>query len=77
VKRHVRGRLPRGRIAGYSSEPATAKALNVSVRTLRKWRQRGMGPPWVKVGRQVVYSDESRVAWLKGSEVRPVQTEAA
>jgi hypothetical protein len=76
VKRQVKRRaMPWQRIAGYSSEPETAKALSVSLRTLRKWRQRAMGPPWVKVGRRVVYSDESRAAWLKGQEVQPVRME--
>jgi hypothetical protein len=76
VKRQVRRALPWRRIAGYSSESETAKALCVTIRTLRKWRQRGMGPPWVKIGRRVVYSNESRAAWLKGNEVRPVRMEA-
>ena len=73
-KLKVKGRpLPWRRIAGYSSEDETAKALSVTLRTLRKWRQRGKGPPWVKVGRRIVYSDESCMAWLKGQEVRPVR----
>ena len=79
----VKSRAPRSKyrriiVAGYTSESETAKQLNVSVRTLRKWRQCGMGPPWAKVGRQVIYGDESRTAWLRGQEVRPVHmTEAA
>ena len=60
-------------VAGYTSEAETAEQLNVAIRTLRHWRQHGMGPPWAKVGRQVVYSDESRMAWLRGQEVRPVR----
>jgi hypothetical protein len=72
AKRRVR-RWKRKRIAGYSFETETAQQLNLSIRTLRKWRQLGIGPPWVKVGRQVVYSDESRVTWLKGQEVQPVK----
>jgi hypothetical protein len=77
VKRKVRRALPWKRIAGYSSEQETAAALCVTIRTLRKWRQRGMGPPWVKVGRRVVYSDDSRTTWLKGQEVRPVRQQVA
>jgi hypothetical protein len=38
-------RLKRKRIPGYTPETETAEALNVSVRTLRKWRQEGLGPP--------------------------------
>jgi len=37
-------RLKRKRIPGYTPEAETADALNVSLRTLRKWRQQGLGP---------------------------------
>jgi hypothetical protein len=78
MKRQVKRRmLPWKRTAGYSSESETAEALSLSPRTLRKWRQRGIGPPWVKVGRRVVYSDESCLAWLKSSEIHPVRMESA
>jgi hypothetical protein len=61
-------------IPGHTPERETAEELNVSVRTLRKWRQIGEGPPYVEVGRQIHYRDESRAAWLKGREVRPVRS---
>jgi hypothetical protein len=63
----------RKRIPGYTPETETAEELNVSVRTLRKWRQLRMGPPWVEVGRQIHYGDESRAAWLKSREVQPAR----
>jgi hypothetical protein len=66
-KQHAR------RIPGYTPEPETAEELNVSVRTLRKWRQLRIGPPYIEVGRQIHYGDESRAAWLKSREVRPVR----
>jgi hypothetical protein len=66
-------RLKRKRIPGYSSELETAEELNVSVRTLRKWRQLRIGPPYTEIGRQIYYSDESRAAWLKSREVQPVR----
>jgi helix-turn-helix protein len=63
----------RKRLAGYSTESETAEELNVAVRTLRKWRAAGEGPPWTTVGRQIFYGDESSAAWLKSQEVRPVR----
>ena len=39
-------RWKRKRIPGYTPEPETAEELNVSLRTLRKWRQLRIGPPW-------------------------------
>jgi excisionase family DNA binding protein len=34
----------------------TAKMLNVSVKTLEKWRAEGIGPRFIKVGRRVMYT---------------------
>jgi hypothetical protein len=62
-KRHAKQhapRLRRKRIPGYTPELETAEELNVSVRTLRKWRQLRIGPPYIEVGRQIHYGDESR-----------------
>jgi len=64
----------RKRIPGHTDERATAEELNVAVRTLRKWRQLGEGPPYVEVGRQIYYGDVSRAAWLKSREVQPARS---
>jgi hypothetical protein len=74
-KRHA-SNLRRKPIVGYTSEAETAQELDVSVRTLRKWRQEGIGPPYVRFARQIIYGDESRAAWLKGQEIRPVRMHA-
>ena len=72
AKRHAPRWRPRHIIPGYTPEAETAEELNVSLRTLRKWRQLRVGPPYIKVGRQVHYSDEGRTAWLKANEVQPI-----
>jgi hypothetical protein len=64
---------PKRRITGYTGEPETAEELNVSIRTLRKWRQLRIGPPYVEVGRQIYYGDDARAAWLKSREIQPVR----
>jgi hypothetical protein len=66
-------RLKRKHIPGYTPEVETADALNVSVRTLRKWRQEGIGPSYVKFGRQIHYSLQGRAAWLRSLERKPVR----
>ena len=66
-------RLKRKHIPGYMPEAETADGLNVSVRTLRKWRQEGIGPSYVKFGRQIHYSLEGRAAWLRSLECKPVR----
>jgi hypothetical protein len=68
--------LKRKRIAhipGYTPEAGMAEQLGVAVRTLRKWRQQGLGPAYVKFGKQVHYRDASRDAWLRRQEVEPVR----
>jgi hypothetical protein len=69
-----RWKRKRGRIPGYTPEAETAEELSVTKRTLRKWRQLGIGPPYVEVARQYHYSDQGRAAWVKGREVQPVRS---
>jgi hypothetical protein len=78
TEREGKQRAPRWRkrvadIPGYTDERQTAEELGVGVRTLRKWRQLRIGPPYIEVGRQIHYGDESRAAWLKSREVQPVR----
>jgi hypothetical protein len=72
-QRAPRWKRKRHTIPGYTPESETAEELNVSVRTLRKWRQLRIGPPYVEVGRQIFYGNKSRAAWLKRREVQPVR----
>ena len=70
-------RLKRKRIAhipGYTPEAEMAEQLGLAVRTLRKWRQQGLGPAYTKFGKQVHYRDASRDAWLRRQEVEPVRS---
>lgn len=43
----------------YLSEKALAKRWGVAPRTLQKWRWRGIGPPYIKIGIAVRYQPES------------------
>jgi hypothetical protein len=77
-RHHKRHALPlkRKRVAniqGYSSEAETAEQLGKAVRTLRKWRQLGVGPAFIKFGKTILYRDESRTSWLRGQEQQPVR----
>jgi hypothetical protein len=64
------------RIPGYTDERQTAEELGLCLRTLRKWRARGEGPPYVKIGKKVHYPDDPRTAWLKSRVVQPVRERA-
>ena len=75
VKKRARKRV--AQIPGYSSESEVAGEFGVSVRTLRKWRQVGEGPSYVRVARQILYPNAPRTAWLQGQEKTPVRSKRA
>jgi hypothetical protein len=60
-----------GALEGYDDEQTTAQELRVKPRTLRGWRQKGIGPPYVEVARRFYYSRTGRIEWLKSLEVHP------
>ena len=46
------------------SNDEAARLIGVSPRTLPDWRSDGRSPPWVKVGRRVVYRRADFERWL-------------
>jgi predicted DNA-binding transcriptional regulator AlpA len=53
----------------YLSEDEAITALGYKhKRTLWRWRTRGEGPPFVKIGRRVMYRRSSLATWLAGQE---------
>lgn len=49
----------------YMRTAAAASFLVTSPRTLEKWRRRGIGPKWVRLGvRLVLYDRRELEAWL-------------
>lgn len=51
-----------------------AEFIGVSARTLARWYAEGIGPPRVKVGRQVLYLKASLLVWLSDMEKKPCRT---
>lgn len=49
--------------ARYFTTAQAAERLFSKVRTLERWRQTGFGPVYVKLGKRVLYSEESLAAW--------------
>jgi hypothetical protein len=52
----------------YLTEEALAREIEVTVRTLRRWRKERRGPPITHIGRQVRYSLTGLRAWLAANE---------
>jgi hypothetical protein len=50
--------------ASTSRESEVAARLRVSVATLRRLRQRGPGPEWVRIGKQIRYPVSGCEKWL-------------
>lgn len=44
--------------------PVVADRLGVSVRTLEDWRNQGTGPPFRRLGRAVVYDEQTLGQWI-------------
>jgi hypothetical protein len=61
-------------LAGYTSERDMAGQFLKSLRTLRAWRNKGEGPPWLKIGKCVYYPDDGIRLWLKLLEHDPVRS---
>jgi excisionase family DNA binding protein len=48
------------------TQDEAAEYLRVSPRTLQRWRtEAGMGPPWHRAGRRVLYKQRDLDAWLE------------
>jgi hypothetical protein len=58
-------------LAGYFPEETLCRELNESPRTARLRRQRGEGPPYVRIGRKILYPIEGFRLWLKRREIDP------
>jgi DNA-binding transcriptional MerR regulator len=57
-------------------EGELARRLNIQPSTARAWRFDGSGPPFIKVGRRVLYRESDVVEWLNGRVRRSTSGEA-
>lgn len=62
---------------GYVTETEMAAARRIEKRTLRAERQRGDGPPWLRISNQIFYETAAFRAWLKSIEHHPVRARKA
>lgn len=54
-----------------------AELLHASKRTVIRWRQERIGPPWVRAGGKVLYRRSDVDQWLERRRVEPVREPAA
>ncbi len=54
----------------YLTTDEAAELLRLAAHTLHKWRCDGAGPPYVRVGRRIVYRRDALREWALDREVR-------
>lgn len=55
----------------YMIDVELAAELGLAVKTLRKWRSEGAGPPFVRMGGAVRYRLPDVEAWIAANTVTP------
>jgi hypothetical protein len=55
----------------WMSEAETAAAAGKTVRTLRQWRRKGVGPPYAYFGRTIKYRKPAFISHYRQSEINP------
>jgi hypothetical protein len=60
-------------LAGYMTAEELAAELDMAVITLALWRMRQKGPPYVTVGRKILYSRTTVKEWIASQVHKPLQ----
>lgn len=58
-------------LADFLTPDEAAAELEVSTRTLDRWRRLGEGPPLTKIGRRIYYRRPTLLVWLCSREAAP------
>jgi hypothetical protein len=66
-----RSEIVRDELKEWMTRAETADLLRKPVATLAAWAYRGVGPPYSRVGRSVLYSRQDVERWLEGHRVNP------
>jgi hypothetical protein len=54
----------------FIPEPNLARELSRDTRTLQRWRAQRVGPPYIRMGRQILYRRAAVREWLIALEQR-------
>lgn len=57
---------PSGVLDGYMTQAELAKELGRSLKTLTRWRTMKKGPPFIRMGPDILYPREGVKRWLEG-----------
>ena len=71
--RHISRTQQQPSIDGYLTSDNLANRLGLHPSTLAKWRMARTGPPFVRVGKRILYSVTSVERWMKANEQQPLR----
>jgi hypothetical protein len=54
----------------FYTDPQFAALVQRSTRTTESWRRRGGGPPFIRLGRRILYRKSDVELWLKQNTFR-------
>jgi hypothetical protein len=60
-------------LSNHLSEQEFADEINKSIRAIRAWRQQGLGPPWIRIGKSVFYEVSAIENWLASLRRKPAR----
>jgi hypothetical protein len=60
-------------LAGYMTPEELAAELDMAVISLASWRMRQKGPPYITVGRRILYSRTTVKAWIASQVHGPLR----
>ena len=60
----------------YLTPKETSRFIGVAVQTLARWRCAGGSPPFIRVGRKIMYAVEDLTAWMNARRVASTSVSA-
>ena len=55
----------------FLKDEQAADLIGLSVQTLRNWRFKREGPPYIRAGRSIRYSFQDLLGWMEGKRIDP------
>ena len=54
----------------FGNDKIVSATYGIGLQTLRNWRSKRIGPPYIKARRRVIYDLEESLKWFKHREIR-------
>jgi hypothetical protein len=64
-------------IEDFYTEEQLANEINRSARTIARMREAGVGPPWKRLGKIIIYPKNAAKEWIHADVIDPVRNRRA